>query len=54
MVDKGEFPNIKNNPLWQVRKFNPVNARYFKFQALGNLENNNTIGYAEIGIITSD
>ncbi|MBN1117194.1 MAG: alpha-L-fucosidase [Bacteroidales bacterium] len=52
LVSDGEFSNIKNNPLWQIKEFNSVEARYFKFQALRNTENNNNIGYGEIEIIT--
>jgi len=51
-VDQGEFSNIKNNPLWQTKKFAPVKARYIKLQALKNTEGNNDIGYAEVDIIT--
>jgi alpha-L-fucosidase len=52
LVSEGEFSNIKNNPLWQTKKFEVVPARYIKFQALKNTENNNNIGYAEIDVIT--
>jgi len=52
-VSEGEFSNIKNNPLWQTKQFEPVAARYIKFQALKNTENNNNIGYAEIDVITN-
>ena len=52
LVSEGEFSNIKNNPLWQTKQFEPVAARYIKFQALKNTENNNNIGYAEIDVIT--
>ena len=52
LVSEGEFANIKNNPLWQTKQFEPVAARYLKFQALKNTENNNNIGYAEIDVIT--
>lgn len=51
-VSEGEFSNIKNNPLWQTKQFEPLAARYIKFQALKNTENNNNIGYAEIDVIT--
>ena len=54
LADQGEFSNIKNNPLWQVKEFAPENIRYIKFQALGNTEDNNNIGYAEVDIITTD
>ena len=52
LVSEGEFSNIKNNPLWQTKKFDSVNARYIKLRALRNTENNNNIGYAEIDLIT--
>jgi alpha-L-fucosidase len=52
LVSEGEFANIKNNPLWQTKNFEAVNARFIKFRALKNTENNNRIGYAEIDVIT--
>jgi alpha-L-fucosidase len=52
-VSEGEFSNIKNNPLWQTKTFDSVPARYIKFRALKNTENNNRIGYAEIDILTN-
>ncbi len=51
-VSKGEFPNIKNNPLWQVKSFDPVKARYIKLRALQLTKSQDTAGYAEIDIIT--
>ncbi|HTL07228.1 MAG TPA: discoidin domain-containing protein, partial [Chitinophagaceae bacterium] len=53
LVDEGEFSNIKNNPLWQVKKFAPAKARYIKLRALKNTEDNDNIGYAEVDIITN-
>ena len=53
LVDQGEFSNIKNNPLWQIKHFSPVKARYIKFCALKNTEGNNNIGYAEVDVITN-
>ncbi|MBN1998396.1 alpha-L-fucosidase [candidate division KSB1 bacterium] len=53
LVDSGEFPNIKNNPLWQVKKFADVKARFIKLRALGNTESNNNIGYAEVDVLTN-
>jgi alpha-L-fucosidase len=53
LVSAGEFSNIKNNPLWQTKMFEKEKARYIKFRALKNTENNNNIGYAEIGLITN-
>jgi alpha-L-fucosidase len=51
-ASEGEFANIKNNPLWQTKIFEAVPARYIKFRALKNTENNTRIGYAEIDVIT--
>lgn len=53
LTDAGEFSNIKNNPLWQTKKFASVKARYIKLQALKNTEGNYNIGYAEVDIITN-
>ncbi|MEP6948163.1 MAG: discoidin domain-containing protein, partial [Ginsengibacter sp.] len=53
LVNEGEFSNIKNNPLWQTKKFVAEKARYIKLRALSNTENNNNIGYAEFGLITN-
>ncbi len=52
LVDEGEFSNIKNNPLWQVKKFANQKARYVKLSALKNTEGNNETGYAEVDLIT--
>ncbi|WP_346857950.1 alpha-L-fucosidase [uncultured Draconibacterium sp.] len=53
LVSEGEFSNIKNNPLWQAKNFEPAKARYIKLRALKNTEGNNSIGYAEFNIITN-
>lgn len=52
LVSQGEFSNIKNNPLRQTKTFTANNARYVKFQAVKNIENNDNIGYAEFDLIT--
>ncbi len=52
LVDEGEFANIKNNPLWQSKSFASVKTRYIKLRALRNTQNDNTVGYAEIDVIT--
>ncbi len=52
LVDEGEFSNIRNNPLWQIKEFEPENIRFVKFRATANAENNSNIGYAEVDIIT--
>jgi len=52
LVDEGEFPNIKNNPLLQMKRFLPVMARYIKLRALKNTSGDNVAGYAEVDVIT--
>ena len=52
LADKGEFSNIKNNPLWQVKNFSPVSARYIKLSALQKADGNEETGYAEVDVIT--
>ncbi|MEO5681272.1 MAG: alpha-L-fucosidase [Chitinophagaceae bacterium] len=52
LVNEGEFSNIQNNPLWQVKNFKPVKARYIKLQALKNTENDQAAGYGELDVIT--
>jgi alpha-L-fucosidase len=53
LADSGEFSNIKNNPLWQVKSFSPVKARYIKLRALRNIDGNDEIGYAEVDVVTN-
>jgi alpha-L-fucosidase len=53
LVSEGEFSNIKNNPLWQIKKFESEKARYIKFRALKNTEGNDNTGYAEVDVITN-
>ena len=52
LASKGEFSNIKNNRVWQIKKFDPVKARYIKLRALKNVDGNNEVGYAEVDVIT--
>ena len=51
-ADEGEFSNIDNNPLWQVRKCPPVKGRYIRLRALGNTRGDSDVGYAELDVIT--
>lgn len=51
-VNAGEFSNIKNNPVWQVKTFATEKARYIKLSAQRNTQNNDAVGYAEVDIIT--
>jgi alpha-L-fucosidase len=52
MVSEGEFSNIKNNPFWQTKSFEPIQARYIKLRALKNTQEGSAPGYAEVDIIT--
>ncbi len=53
LIEEGEFSNIKNNPLWQTKQFDPVAARFVKFVALSNTVGSDNTGYAEFDVITS-
>lgn len=50
LADEGEFSNIRNNPLWQVKNFRPAEARYIKLKAVKST--GNRTGYAELDVIT--
>lgn len=51
-VSKGEFANIKNNPVLQKKEFEPVKGRFVKFKAVLPAEENGRIGIAEFDLIT--
>lgn len=50
-VAEGEFSNIRNNPVWQLRTFDARPARYVKLRARANTDGNSRIGYAEVDVI---
>jgi alpha-L-fucosidase len=52
LVNKGEFPNIKNNPVWQIKTFTREDARYLKLRSISLVNQYDTTGYAEIDVIT--
>ena len=52
LADQGEFSNIKNNPVWQIKSFEPVKGRYIKLRALSNTVENDYVGYAEVDVFT--
>jgi len=52
LVSEGEFSNIKNNPLMQIKTFAPTMARYIKLRALKNTFGDDVAGYAEVDVIT--
>ena len=53
LVSEGEFSNIRNNPVMQVKNFPQVKARYIKLKTIKNTYgNNDKSGYAEVDVIT--
>jgi alpha-L-fucosidase len=52
LVNEGEFSNIQNNPVWQIKNFRSVKARFIKLQALKNAWNNLDARYSELDVIT--
>ncbi len=50
-VASGEFGNIRNNPMLQEVTFAPVEARFFRFTALHDVDDNGWIGAAEITVL---
>ncbi|MDJ1486397.1 alpha-L-fucosidase [Cytophagaceae bacterium YF14B1] len=51
-VSEGEFSNIRNNPFWQTKTFEPIKARYIRLRALKTVGEGSAPGYAEIELIT--
>lgn len=50
---EGEFSNMKNNPVTQIVHFKKVYpARYFRFEAVREMDNRSFITVGEIGILT--
>jgi len=52
LVSEGEFSNIKNNPLMQIKTFESTPARYIKLSALKNTQGDDVAGYAEVDVMT--
>jgi len=53
LVSEGEFSNIKNNPVWQIKQFASEKARFIKIAALKNTLDDDVAGYAEVDVITN-
>ena len=53
-VASGTFANIRNNPSLQEVTFAPVNARYFRFTALQEINRNGWTSAAEISVLPAD
>lgn len=52
LADQGEFANIKNNPLLQIKTFKMVTARFIRFRSLRTAEADDQVGYAEFTLST--
>ncbi|HZK80534.1 MAG TPA: alpha-L-fucosidase, partial [Humisphaera sp.] len=50
-IDSGRFGNIRNNPSLQEVTFAPVNARFFRFTALQEINRNGSTSAAEISVL---
>ena len=50
-VASGTFSNIRNNPSLQQVSFPPVNARFFRFTALQEINKNGWTSAAEISVL---
>ncbi|MBK8474961.1 MAG: alpha-L-fucosidase [Opitutaceae bacterium] len=50
-VESGVFGNIRNNPMLQETTFAPVEARFFRFTALHDVDDNGWVGAAEITVL---
>ncbi|MGV3641483.1 MAG: alpha-L-fucosidase [Adhaeribacter sp.] len=51
-VSSGEFANIKNSPVLQVKKIQPMPARFIRLVSEGDIYGAKQLGIAELGIIT--
>jgi alpha-L-fucosidase len=51
-VAKGEFSNIKNNPIEQVIRFRPVKGRFIRLESLSTVDDAKGMKVAEIGVMT--
>jgi alpha-L-fucosidase len=53
-VASGTFSNIRNNPSLQKVTFTPVDARFFRFTALQEINNNGWTSAAEISVLPAE
>ena len=51
-VSKGEFGNIKNNPIEQIINFDKVKGRYIKLIGLKTVDGSKNMSIGELGVIT--
>ena len=50
-IASGTFANIRNNPSLQEVNFTPVDARFFRFTALREINRNGWTSAAEISVL---
>ncbi len=50
VIVKGEFSNIKHNPILQTVYFTPVRARYLSLKSIKMVNEGESMGFAEIGV----
>jgi alpha-L-fucosidase len=50
-VESGVFGNIRNNPMLQEIAFPPIEARFFRFTALHDVDDNGWVGAAELTVL---
>ncbi len=53
-VKDQHFGNIRNNPILQEVRFAPVEARFFRFTALHDLDDNGWVGAAELTVLPAE
>jgi alpha-L-fucosidase len=52
-IEQGSFANVRNNPDWQVARFAPVTARYFRFTGLKDVWGAGWTSAAELSVISA-
>ncbi len=54
LANEGEFSNIKNNPFWQTKNFEPVQANFIRFTPMKTVNPGSDFGIAEFDLITKE
>jgi alpha-L-fucosidase len=53
-VRSGYFGNMRNNPIFQEASFAPVEARFFRFIALHDIDDSGWVSAAEITVLPAN
>lgn len=53
-VESGYFGNMRNNPVVQEVRFAPVDARFFRFAALHDIDDSGWVSAAEVAVVPAD